>query len=729
MANNTAHLRRVMNPTSRVVVPSSAPIVKGLQQEVSIGGDKQNEANRIRVENARVDRERAREHRNAEDTDSALGQYVEQAAHDAFSNKCSNGIQDEQRKALMTYHTEFTCEELACLPDGGAAALYYPLIEMMTKRMYAFLTDTLSAETGQPTFDMRPTTIPDVPPVLLDRATQSLVSEIELLLATGVVLTETQVTEAIDLMADKLMEEAKAESEYAVRRCKHEVNDRLDATNYYTAYFRTLFDMVLFGTGVLYGPFPTLDRKAAFTSKSKPVFDYRKNLGFQSLDMTHFAPSPCSTDTQDGRYCVYFEKMSKSDLMRAASCDWHKENIDYILLRHPTGYSHCKHGQFGDIDQLRGSAFNREDKMYDITRYWGEIDGRMLIANNVESYGGQEVDPEMCYEVEVFTCAGMPIRIQQSLDPACKRPLHKVVMYECPGAFHGRGTYHRLKDTQSLINSAMTAIPYDLSFTAFPIFEVDKSLRETEDGSDEAIDLEPGSVHMKNSLNTGTAGNMIGVHQLQSHVNLFSGLIAEQIEHAETLLGLPRYLAGGAVGSGATRTASGLAQLQSNAFTNLKCIIRNVDLGLTKPSIEQLHRLIMVTSDNPDIFGDIEVVVLGHTTQLARQIHRDSLQTDLGVLLPFFQAGLIPVEGVMDILREFLTQGGYDPRKTIPDSQYEEAKARELQAAIATISNISGGVASSAAAGGALGGQQLTGGVSAGQPGLQPPQGAPQLLQ
>jgi hypothetical protein len=711
-----------MNPVARVRVPSAAPIDNvDLAKQASINEDRQAEHRRLRVEHTRQTSERARENRRFENTDSRLGLLIDTVAREAFSHKCTNGVMHDQTEALRYYKGEYTAEEKRDMPDEGETALWYPLTEMMVKRMYAFLTDTLSSETGNPTFDMRPTAIPDVPPLLLERAQEALLSELLLLISTGVTVTETQIQDAVELMTDKLFDEAKAESEYAVRRCKREVQDRLDATNYFKEYFKTLFDVVLYGTGVLYGPFPTVQRKATFNSASQPVFDYRKNLAWKALDLTHFAPSPCSTETQDGRYCVYMDKMSKAELNRAKSCDWHAENIDYVLERYPNGYSHCRNGQFGQIDQLRDSAFNRDDKQYDMIWYWGEVDGDFLLENNVTKYGRQDVDPNMCYEMEICTVGSIPVRVQQPLDPECKRPLHKTVMYDCPGAFHGRGTWHRLRDIQKVINASYTSIPYDLGFTAFPIVEYDKGLQDTSDGDDEYVDVSPGSLHMKNSSETASAGQMINIHQTQSHVNLFSALVREQIEHAETLLGLPRYLAGGAVGSGATRTASGLAQLQSNAFTNLKCIIRNVDIGLTKEAIGMLHRMIMASSDNPQLFGDVEVVVIGHTTQLARQIHRDSLQQDLGTLFPFIQAGVIPVEGALEILRDFVAQGGRDARRIIPDQQFEEARQRELQAVLGQMSNISGGVASSAAAGGALGGQQLTGGV-----GAAPPQGQPQ---
>lgn len=702
--NNQATLRKAMNTVARVRVPTPAPLDNPLSKAANQSSLRGDEVNRLRIDGNRNINTRKKENEAWENIGDALGQYVSGAARTAINHKCSNGTQAQQIEALRYYYGNYTAEELADMPDNGETALWFPLIEMFVKRMYAFIIDTMTSEKGVPQYDMRPTTVPDIPPLLLERALESITQQVLLAIETGVVVTGTQLREAVEGMTDTLFEEAKASAEYAVRKCKRETDDRLDQSNYFQAFLDGVFDSVLCGTGIIYGPYPVLEQRATFGPDSRPEYGYHKNMQWRSLDKLYLFPSVCSTDTQDGEYLIYLDKMSRKQLYEAKSCPgWLPDNIEYILREHPSGWSSCQSGMFGDIQALRGSAYGRPDSRYDTTWYIGCIPGKFLLELGIETYLGRAVEDIGSYEVEIWTIAGLPVKVQLPLDPKCERPVHRAVMFEDAGSFWGRGTYHRLCDLQRLINSAFTSIPYDLGYTAFPVWEIDRGMMKQEDQEDVgAINIFPGAVFEKDSLQSGVAGNMIGAHQTQSNVGLFMNMMQEVIEQAETLMGLPRYLSGGAQGSGALRTASGLAQLQSNAFINLKCIIRNYDMGFTAPAIGMLHRYIAATTDDPDLMGDVEVVILGHTVMLARQVHRDSLAQNLGLFMPFMQAGVIPMEGVLDFLREIASIGGYDPRKLVPDSQYESAKAQELQAALQSIGGISGGVPGL--------GAQLTGG-------------------
>lgn len=712
--NSQATLRKAMNTVARVRVPTAAPLDNPFSQAAAQSKQRDAETKRLRVEGKRLQDELAANNKSWDQVGENLGSFVSEKARCAVNHKCQNGTQDMQVDALRMYYGNYTVDELADLPDNGETALWFPLMEMFTKRLFAFVVDTMTNEKGVPQYDMRPTSVPEIPPLLVERALQSIEQSVLLALETNTIVTATQLREAVSQMTDTLFEEAKAASEYAVRKCKRATDDRLEESDYYKAYLDGVFDAVLCGTGIVYGPYPVIEQRATFGPDNKPKWGSRKNMQWRALDKLYLFPSPCSTNTQDGEYLVYLDKMSHKQLFEAQSCPgWIADNIEHILRTHPSGWSSCQSGMFADIRLLRGSSYGKSDGRYDSIWYIGCVPGKFLLEQGFDSYNGREVQDIGSYEVEIHTVAGLPVKIQLPLDPKCERPVHRAVLFEDAGSFWGRGTYHRLCDLQRLINSAFTSIPYDLGYTAFPVWEIDRGLQKQDDNEDIGpANIFPGAVFEKDSTATGVAGNMIGAHQTQSHVGLFTSLMQEVIEHAEGLMGLPRYLSGGAQGSGALRTASGLAQLQSNAFINLKCIIRNFDMGFTAPAVGMMHRMIAVTSDDPDLQGDVEVIILGHTVMLARQIHRDSLAQNLGLFMPFMQAGVIPMEGVLDFLREIASIGGYDPRKLVPDTQYEAAKARELEFALSQVGGISGGVPGAAAAGGAIGGSALPGSIA-----------------
>lgn len=712
MAFGAKTLRNASDRQKPVATNRAAPLDNPLAKGVTTNDDRDARLNRTLQELNTASKQRREEMEQAQSHAYNLNAFVEKRMRAALETKCNSGVQTRLSEALRFYHRQFSCEELANMPCGRENALFFPLVQFMTQRMHAFLRSTLVNEKEHARFELRPTTEPDVPQHILDSVLESVERAVLLQVQQGVVVSPTQVRDLVMEMTDTVFEEAIEASRFSVKKCKRALDDRLDESEYYAETEKGLLDLVLYGTEIMYGPFPALEKAATYNESSEGELKWanHKRLQWRALDPLYFFPSVDSTNGQDGEYWCYIDYMTGHDLYLARSCDgWLAANIDQILTENEDGYSGLRTGNFEHLKALKGQIPSHNDLRFEVVWYHGYVTGRMLKEYGVVAIRGETLQDNGRYDVMVKTCAGLPICIQCPLDPKGKRPLHVAQLYDAPGAFWGTGVYDILRDSNRVANTALSSLPIDMAYAAQAMFEFDRALLAGED--DMALDAFPGMIVEKDTSDTNLSGDALKIHRVQSNAGSFMQIIREVVEHAEQLLGLPRYLTGGAQGSGALRTASGLAQLQSNAFVGIEAIIVNIDHGITKPAMSMAHRMLVQVSDDPDIIGDVEIVVLGATAMLAKQAHRDELANHLMTLfIPMAQVGLMPMEGLLDLAREVVNAVGEDGRKLIPDKQYEAAKMSEIQQFLqAAGGSVGGQPLNPQQAGGALGGSALPG--------------------
>lgn len=619
--------------------------------------------------------------------------------------KVQQGIQRDLIEAERHMKGEYTCAQRMEMDDSMDPP-WYPLTEMMVNRMHAFLRDTLADDREHPRYDFRASTIPEAPAFLLESLAQQLEQEVLLLLEAGMVVTPQQLQQVIDAYSERLYERLSEAANESAQRRKRLVDDKLEQSNYRRVFDAALRDMILYGTGLIYGPFPSLELRPAFTSDDSefspedeleldPKWEYRKTAQFRVLDPLRLFPSPCTTDGNDGLGWFYMDKMTTDELYRASLCPgWIKENIELILNEESDGYKDWAAHLWRESDYLR-NMHSEHNPGYDVLWYVGKVQGSLLKEMGMKRAGGRPIVAYADYEIEIHMIRDVIVKVSCSNDLKGHRLLHKANMYDCPMAFWGRGVYHLTKDKQRIINRSLISLTEDLGYSALPMFERDSGLLNDKDNA-----IFPGAVFDKDTSDTGIAGNAVTVHQIRSNASTFIAMIRDFIEQTELMLGLPRFLTGATSASGAARTASGLQQLQSNAFVNVKSIIVNIDHGWTHSAMGALDRLCMATNRDPALVGDVEVITMGATAMLARQVNRDNLFAQFGALFPLMQAGIIPVAVIHQIAREILLSMGIDTSSTWPTGDIQQAQAIVQQAQLAQAQGINGGVAGAAQNGG-----------------------------
>lgn len=698
-------LLRRLSSSDPVAVPRPTSLVNDLQRQAANSPVMNRQLQELRKTQDAQDAEAAKF--DIPPVTTLVG-YALEGFNKARQFKISNGTQQELFEALRNFKGNFSCEELE--QNGGpGTAKWFPLTEMMVQRMHAFLTDALADSRERPRYDFESTSVPEVPSFMIDGVTQLLEQQIIQLYQEGVIVNDQQLQKIIDAYAERLVQRVQDASAFALKKTKRLVDDKLDESNYRSCFNDVLLDGCIYGTGLKFGPerviklrpgYESDDNPDEFTDpETAPEWKYRKEWHWRKLDPLHFFPSACSTNGCDGEAWYYVDKMSRHDLFLARSCPgWIPDNIEHVLRDDCQPYTNWTDTMWGKgADALRGrSSSHLNDDRLDVLWRYGYLPGRMLIQMGFENIDGKKIVPFGEYDVQLKIIGDKPVMITCNIDPQGCRGLHKFVLYKCPDAFWGRGIHHKIGSKQCMVNASFRSVGWNMGFSAVPQYEINKSLLAQ---GVKITDVIPGMMIEKETADTGLTGDVLKIHQAQSNAAVFMAILRECIEQAELLLGLPRFLTGASAGGGAASTASGLNQLQNNAFINIKSIIVNIDQGLTQSAMSKMYRLVIAINKDPDLAGDARVVTLGASAMLARQVNRDNLFGQIGALLPFMQAQLIPQPLIDEILRELIRHMGLDA-SLLPDRIFDQAEQIQLMEALQQAGGINGGVAGAAQGGG-----------------------------
>jgi hypothetical protein len=161
------------------------------------------------------------------------------------------------------------------------------------------------------------------------------------------------------------------------------------------------------------------------------------------------------------------------------------------------------------------------------------------------------------------------------------------------------------------------------------------------------------------------AGSPIAFTQPSSNVQELMGIIRAFMDLADEWSGIPKYLTGDAPG-GAGRTASGLSMLMSNAGKSLKQVIANIDHSVLKPMLDRQYYWNMRYGDDPEMKGDINIVVRGANALVAKEAAQVRRNEFLAATANPIDMQIVGIEGRAQVLREVVKGLDMDTDKIVP---------------------------------------------------------------
>ena len=451
-------------------------------------------------------------------------------------------------------------------------------------------------------------------------------------LEEGVGKTPTAITFSPAMVAAKAMEK--------------QIIDQLQESNANKHLRSTAFEMALFGTGVMKGPF-AIDKEYPNWSDEgeySPIFKTIPQVNHVSV--WNFYPDPDSTNIDQAQYVIERHKMSRTELRALKRRPYFRDTVIEEAIA--DGENYIKKYWEDDL-----TDYNQENYIdrFEVLEYWGMMDVEMLLEQNVELPKELENFEEL--QANIWVCNGKLLRAVLNPFKPAKIPYHASPYELNPYSFFGVGLAENMDDTQTLMNGFMRMAVDNAVLSGNLLIEVD----ETNLVPGQDLSVYPGKIFRRQG---GAPGQAIFGTKFPNVSNENLQLFDKARQLADESTGMPSFAHGQTGVSGVGRTAAGISMLMGAASGSIKTVIKNVDDYLLKPLGEGLFRFNMQFNFDPAIKGDLEVIARGTESLMANEVRSQRLMQFLQVAS---NPALAPFAKFNYIVREIAKSMDLDPSK------------------------------------------------------------------
>ena len=428
----------------------------------------------------------------------------------------------------------------------------------------------------------------------------------------------------------------------AAKNMEKKIHDQLEESNANKHLRNTAFEMSLFGTGVMKGPFavdkeyPNWDEEGEYSPTFKTV------PSTSHVSVWNFYPDPDASNMDEAQFVIERHKMSRSQLRALKKRPYFRGNvIDEVIAQ---GESYTK--KYWEDDLVDYAPENYVER-FEVLEYWGMCDISMLEDNGVEIPKELQDFDEL--QTNVWICNGKLIRMVLNPFKPSKIP-YMAAPYELnPYSFFGVGLAENMDDTQTLMNGFMRMAVDNAVLSGNLLIEVD----ETNLVPGQDLSVYPGKIFRRQG---GAPGQAIFGTKFPNVSGENIQLFDKARQLADESTSIPSFSHGQTGVTGVGRTASGISMLMNAASGSVKTVIKNVDDYLLKPLGEGLFRFNMQFDFDPKIRGDLEVKARGTESLMANEVRSQRLMSFLQVasspvLAPFakFQYVITEIAKALDL--------------------------------------------------------------------------------
>jgi len=432
----------------------------------------------------------------------------------------------------------------------------------------------------------------------------------------------------------------------AAKSMEKKIHDQLQESGANKHLRSTSFEMALFGTGVMKGPFavdkeyPNWDDEGNYS----PIFKTVPQVSHVSV--WNFYPDPDANSMDEATYVIERHKMSRSQLRSLKRRPHFRDNVIEEAI--DIGENYTKESW---EDDLADYAPEHGVERYQVLEYWGMCDTSMLEEQEVEI--PEELRDFDELQINAWICNGKLLRMVLNPFKPAKIP-YVAAPYELnPYSFFGVGIAENMDDTQTLMNGFMRMAVDNAVLSGNMLIEVD----ETNLVPGQDLSVYPGKIFRRQG---GAPGQAIFGTKFPNVSNENIQLFDKARQLADESTGLPSFAHGQTGVTGVGRTASGISMLMNAASGSIKTVIKNVDDYLLRPLGEGLFRFNMQFDYDSKIKGDLEVKARGTESLMANEVRSQRLMQFLQVAS---NPALAPFAKFQYVIREIAKSLDLDPDK------------------------------------------------------------------
>ena len=446
----------------------------------------------------------------------------------------------------------------------------------------------------------------------------------------------------------------------AAKKMQKKIHDQLEESGATKHLRNAAFEMALFGTGVMKGPFAIDKEYPNWNDDGEydPLFKTIPQVNHVSV--WNFYPDPDSNNMDEAQFVIERHKMSRTQLRNLKKRPYFRgEVINEVIAM---GENYVK--KYWE-DDLADYAPEHGIDRFEVLEYWGMVDTELLEEQGIDIPKELQEFDEL--QANVWICNNKLLRMVLNPFKPSKIP-YSAAPYELnPYSFFGVGIAENMDDTQTLMNGFMRMAVDNAVLSGNLIVEVD----ETNLVPGQDLSLYPGKVFRRQG---GAPGQAIFGTKFPNVSSENMMLFDKARQLADESTGLPSFAHGQTGVSGVGRTASGISMLMSAASGSIKTVIKNVDDYLLRPLGEGFFRFNMQFDFDKEIKGDLEVKARGTESLMANEVRSQRLMQFLQVAS---NPALAPFAKFQYVIREIAKSMDLDPDK-VTNNMDEAALQAEI---------------------------------------------------
>lgn len=432
----------------------------------------------------------------------------------------------------------------------------------------------------------------------------------------------------------------------AAKKMEKKIHDQLDESNASKQLRSTAFEMALFGTGIMKGPF-AIDKEYPNWSSEGEYSPLIKTVPSTShVSVWNFYADPDAINMDEAQYVIERHKMSRTQIRALKKRPFfRKKVIDDVIAQ---GESYTKKYWEDDLmDYRTDQGIDR----FEVLEFWGAVERELLEQNDVKIPKELENADEL--QANIWYCNGRILRMVLNPFKPARIPYYAVPYELNPYSLFGIGIAENMDDTQTLMNGFMRMAVDNAVLSGNLVFEVD----ETNLTPGQDMSVYPGKVFRRQG---GAPGQAIFGTKFPNVSNENLQLFDKARVLADESTGMPSFAHGQTGVSGVGRTASGISMLMNAASGSVKTVIKNLDDYLLRPLGEAFFSFNMQFDFDADIKGDLEVKARGTESLMANEVRSQRLMQFLQVAS---NPALAPYAKFPYIIREIAKSMDLDPDK------------------------------------------------------------------
>lgn len=434
----------------------------------------------------------------------------------------------------------------------------------------------------------------------------------------------------------------------AAKKMEKKIHDQLDASGASKHLRATAFEMALFGTGIMKGPFAVDKEYARWSDDGEYDPEIKVVPQTQHVSVWNFYPDPDAANMEEAEWVVERHKMSRQQLRALNNRPFFRK--DAISEAVDLGENYVRENWESDmLDESSHPSVER----YEVLEFWGYVDKEILEDNGFDV--PDELKDFETINMNIWVCNGQVLRLVMNPFKPTRIPYYAVPYEMNPYSFFGVGVAENMDDTQTLMNGFMRMAVDNAILSGNMLIEVD----ETNLTPGQDLKVYPGKVFRRQG---GAPGQAIFGTKFPNVTNENMAMFDKARALADEATGFPSYAHGQTNIQGVGRTASGISMLMNAANGGIRTVVKNIDDYLLGPLGKAFFSFNMQFDYDKEIKGDLEVVARGTESLMANEVRSQRLMQFLGVVS---NPLLAPFAKMDVIVREIAKSLDLDPDKIV----------------------------------------------------------------